>query len=136
MSQEARVLFANDAFYAAFAGRDPDAMDAVWSEREPVLCVHPGWPPLDGRDEVLSSWRRILSGPSPPKIRCVGPSARLLTDELAVVLCFEVLEQGTLAASNLFRLENGVWRMVHHHASPAQLPPGLEDEARRERSIQ
>ena len=131
------MLFANDAFYAAFAGRDADAMEAVWSDREPVLCIHPGWPPLEGREEVIASWRRILEGPHPPRIRCVAPSARFLTEDLAVVLCFEVLEQGTLAASNLFRRENGVWRMVHHHASPAQLPPGVDqDGGSDEHSIQ
>jgi hypothetical protein len=37
-----QVLFANEAFYRAFADRDIDAMDALWARGEPVLCIHPG----------------------------------------------------------------------------------------------
>ena len=43
---EAAVLFANEAFYRAFADRDMDAMAALWAADGPVACIHPGWPAL------------------------------------------------------------------------------------------
>ncbi|TMA07756.1 MAG: DUF4440 domain-containing protein, partial [Deltaproteobacteria bacterium] len=57
---EREVLEANAAFYAAFTQRDADAMDVLWAREVPVACLHPGWEPLSGREEVVSSWRRIL----------------------------------------------------------------------------
>src|SRR5690348_3483190 len=66
----ADILLANDAFYAAFADRDDEAMDALWARGALVACVHPGWPPLVGRDAVMASWRGILRGPGAPTIAC------------------------------------------------------------------
>ena len=51
MDHEA-VLFANEAFYQAFAARDLAAMEEVWAHHCPVACIHPGWPPLHGRQAV------------------------------------------------------------------------------------
>ena len=42
MPEHAAVLFANDAFYLAFANRDYDAMDVIWARDAPVTCIHPG----------------------------------------------------------------------------------------------
>jgi hypothetical protein len=45
---------------------------------------------------------------------------------LALVTCEEELDGSSLAASNLFVLENGLWRLVHHQATPImtrQEPP-------------
>lgn len=118
MSEDATLLFANDAFYAAFAAGDAEAMGAVWSEREPVFCLHPGWPLLSGRDAIMQSWRGIFS-PGRPAIE-----AEVVThtrdDALGLVFCNERLGQGLLIASNLFRLEDGRWRLFHHQAGPRQ----------------
>ena len=59
-SDEAAVLAANAAFYSAFQSLSIEAMDAVWDHEEPVLCVHPGWPLLSGREPVMESWQRIF----------------------------------------------------------------------------
>ncbi len=32
---------------------------------------------------------------------------------------YEILPNGILIATNIFAREDGAWRMVHHHASPA-----------------
>ena len=42
MSETAAVLFANDAFYLAFATRDLSAMEALWAKACPVACIHLG----------------------------------------------------------------------------------------------
>ncbi len=153
MSQRPAVLFANDAFYIAFATGDLAAMDAVWAKRAPVCCIHPGWAALVERDSIMESWRRILSAPAkeparpgrgasptarggsairPPAggtaaIRCVRPEVFLLGDA-AWVACHEILPNGILIATNIFVPEDGAWRMVHHHASPAP-PVDVGDEA-------
>jgi hypothetical protein len=43
-----------------------------------------------------------------------------------VILCVEVLPEGELAATNVFVLEQGRWRMLHHHAG--LIARSLEDE--------
>ncbi|MEK7245110.1 MAG: nuclear transport factor 2 family protein [Pseudomonadota bacterium] len=148
MSQRPAVLFANDAFYTAFATGDLVAMDAVWARRAPVCCIHPGWAALNDRDSIMESWRGILNAPAgragssfigaptgatgggrrpTAAIRCVRPEVFLLRD-VAWVACHEVLPNGILIATNIFIPEDGAWRMVHHHAGPAP-PLDAGDEA-------
>jgi len=117
MSDENAILAPNVAFYHAFASGDYDAMDAVWARRHPVACLHPGWGPVAGRDEVMKTWRAILANPGGTPVECIAPQVFPL-GETAFVVCHEQLPQGTLIATNLFALEDGVWRMVHHQAGP------------------
>jgi ketosteroid isomerase-like protein len=118
MSQhELTVLDANSAFYRAFAARDLEAMDALWSRQKPVMCVHPGWDALRGRDEVMQSWRAILTGDESPKIGCSHAFAQVHGD-VALVVCREHIPGGQLVATNVFVREGGAWHLVHHQASP------------------
>lgn len=114
---ERAVLAANTTFYDAFTRRDVGAMDAVWSARSPVACIHPGWSALLGRDPVMASWRAILEGPGAPAIHCADAVAHVLGDS-AFVTCFEHVPGGQLVATNVFVREGGSWRMVHHQAGP------------------
>ena len=130
-SDREQVLAANAAFYRAFAGRDAEAMEHLWSQSEDVVCVHPGWRALLGRDEVLSSWFAILGNPEAPEVVCHDEEVRVYGD-LAFVLCIEDLPGGEMAATNVFAREDGTWRLVHHHAGPIasededdEPPPGL-----------
>ena len=122
MSDIEAVLFANEAFYLAFNNRDFEAMAEVWAKAEPLACIHPGWPALTGRQQVLESWRGILANPQSPTIRCRGARA-LLLGELALVLCYEDLSGAVLAASNLFRRQGRTWGLIHHQASPCHASP-------------
>ncbi|MCC7281073.1 MAG: nuclear transport factor 2 family protein [Acetobacteraceae bacterium] len=116
------VLGANQAFYDALNARDLDAMDALWSRISPVACIHPGWAPLTERDNVMQSFRAILGSRDTPEILCQDPQV-LLWGEFALVVCFERLGEAVLAAANTFRLEEGIWRLVHHQAGPAAEGP-------------
>jgi ketosteroid isomerase-like protein len=117
---KASVLEANAAFYRVFTRGDIAAMRALWSERAEVLCFHPGGSLLRGRAEVLGAWEQILAAPPPLDMRCHDAQAHLLRDEIAIVTCYE--GNGSrpphLAATNVFVLEDGRWRMLHHHAGP------------------
>jgi len=121
MSREIEVLEANQAFYRAFTAHDADAMDALWARHAPVACIHPGWDALDGRGEVVGSFRAILESSSAPQVRCTGAAAHLVGDT-AFVTCHELVSGARLVATNVFTREEGAWRMVHHHSSP--LAPG------------
>lgn len=126
VDDEAVVLAANAAFYAAFTTRDVQAMEALLARRAPVTCIHPGWQPLRGREAVLASWQGILGNPDAPAIRCTRASAHLFGD-VAVVLCTELLPNAELVATNLFVREDGEWRLAHHQAGGVAQPLGEED---------
>ena len=115
MTDQDAVLAANLEFYRAFAARDLPAMDALWARKAPVACLHPGWSALKDRDAIIESWAGILSNPRAPRIACYDEQV-LLYGDVALVLCEEELEGGTLAASNFFARESGEWRMTHHHS--------------------
>jgi ketosteroid isomerase-like protein len=119
---ELDIVSANEAFYAAFRDDDLAAMDRVWAQRAPVACVHPGWPPLIGREQVMASWRAIL-GNGAPAIRC-GVARVLMLGEVAEVVCEEHVGDDRVIATNVFVKEDGRWAMVHHHGSHL-VPRGL-----------
>jgi len=129
---ESEVLATNEAFYDAFNTRDIDAMDKVWAERAPVVCLHPGSTVLHGRTQVIRSWHAILSSDGAPRVSVEGTRVVMLGDfnrsgagapMAAMVLCYErVTDPSTgtgaiLAATNVFVRESGAWRLVHHHSS-------------------
>lgn len=109
------VLEANQTFYAAFNARDISAMADAWSSQEDILCVHPGWDVLEGRTLVLESYASIFANPSQPKIVAGGESVTLAGDA-AVVVCHELVAGTPIVATNVFRLEDGAWKVIHHHA--------------------
>ena len=125
MSDHQAVLFANEAFYRAFADGDLSAMDAVWARAAPVACIHPGWAALSGREAVMESWRAILSSSNRPAIESRAATAFLYGDT-AVVICYEAVNKAFLVATNVFVREGRAWKMVHHQAGPAA-PPAPEE---------
>ena len=120
MTDEEAVIAANERYYAAFATRDPVAMNALWAVRTPVSCVHPGWMILEGRDDVLASWASILGNETQPRVVPGGAKAVVL-GEMAMVHCREFVGGAGLMATNLFVREDGAWRIFHHHASPVMV---------------
>ena len=126
MSEIHAILFSNESFYLAFAGRDVPMMEDIWAKKAPVSCGHPGWPLIKGREEVLESWGNILSNAGTFSIECRHPTAHFAGDA-GYVTCYEILDEASLLATNVFIRENGIWKMVHHQAGPAP-EPEEEDE--------
>jgi hypothetical protein len=122
MSDEHAVLTVNEAFYRAFAERDLRAMEALWSHRSAVACVHPGWNALTDREAVMSSWEGILRNPSAPRVRCLEPTV-YVAGNTAFVVCYEAIESDFLVATNIFAREAEGWRIVHHQAGQTAQPP-------------
>ena len=121
-ADEAAVLAANTAFYAAFNTRDLDAMAALWSSHADLTCVHPGWNVLRGREAVMESWRAILANPQQPNIVGAAEHAQMLrsggSSVAALVVGRELVGGSPIVVTNVFRREGLDWKLVHHHASP------------------
>jgi ketosteroid isomerase-like protein len=115
---------AEEAFYRAFAALDPAAMRRVWSATQPITCVHPGGPLLQGLQAVLQSWSEILAGAQPPRLTWECVSA-VESGDLAVHVTAEHIHSGEsdagrgarVIATNVFRREQAGWLLVQHHAS-------------------
>ena len=124
LSDREAILFANEAFYAAFAGKGYAAMDSLWADGE-VTCIHPGWPPLRGREAVMKSWRDIL-GHEPPDVSAHHAEAAL-QNGVAVVTCIELIpgpgRPQALSATNMFVKQGNAWKIVHHQAGIANVDP-------------
>ncbi|MAJ59249.1 MAG: hypothetical protein CBC48_04000 [bacterium TMED88] len=113
------ALRANQAFYEALAGGQSDEMEQIWATTTPVICVHPGGPPLRGLASILESWRRIAH--HPPQIEISDVQAEIIRG-LAAVTCFEHIGETLLAATNLFVWEENRWAMACHQSGPVQIP--------------
>lgn len=121
------ILFANDAFYRAFADRDPAAMEDLWAKDAPVACIHPGWAPLTDRETIMASWRAILTGRNAPDIH--SRHAQVFQHgDTAFVICFEKIGAGFLVATNAFIRQRSRWKMVHHQAGPTNQDPPAESD--------
>lgn len=126
-STHAAVLQANEAFYRAFSRGDFEAMSELWAISAPIACLHPGAPLLSGRSAVLASWRQLLA--TAPSWRMVARDPKVhLFNDTAFVTCLEAngREPAHLVATNIFVLEAGRWRMVHHHAGPLTTPVPMQ----------
>jgi ketosteroid isomerase-like protein len=126
------VIEANRALYAAFEGADLDAMEQVWATGA-VVCVHPGWPTLRGRERVLRSWAMIMANTSYIQFFLTDVEVELAGD-VAVLTCVENIltamdpnnpaaDETSFAgakavATNVFCRTSTGWRLWVHHGSP------------------
>jgi len=129
VSDETHLLSANRAFYAAFASGDYAAMDGLWAQSVPVCCIHPGWSPVRGRDKVMITWDSILKHPPQPAIQALGEQATVL-GRVGMVIGFEAIGDVTLVATNVFVVEEGAWKMVHHQAAVTEQAPRAPEPTR------
>ena len=125
MSEQMTVLFANEAYYAAFQSGNYETMETLWARSVPVTCIHPGANNLSGWELVMESWKSILTNDDLVDMEIVNPTANVY-GEIAVVVCYEVFQEVTLVATNIFVKEENIWKMVHHQAGGSPMPP-VED---------
>ena len=115
--------FANEAFYLAFEGKDYEAMANLWSSQREVVCLHPGWPALIGRSDVLDSWRNILSNPRQGQVSCYGAACQQIASDAIMVVCYEQAGDAVMIATNVFVEEDDRLCLVSHHAGYCANPP-------------
>lgn len=119
---EDEALFANDAFYLAFSHKDADAMERLWSQRHPVICIHPGWRAITNRDDMMESWRNILTNPRQPGIDFYNTRPHVVGSQI-MVTCYEEIAGAVCVATNGFIEEDGDIRLFMHHSGPCSEPP-------------
>jgi len=110
------VLRANHEFYSAFRSGDYARMDSIWAHDHDVSVFHPNWDGIEGRDAVMASWFEVMVVAEPPMVT-VRDECVIITGRRAMVLCTECFDVTRIVASNLFVLEEGVWRLTHHQAT-------------------
>lgn len=133
-ADEAAVEAANTAFYEAMETGDFEGVSALWLDdgATPITCVHPGWPVLTGRGEVLRSYALIMANTE--YIQFFLTDLKIsLAGGTAVITCTENILSGgpaedgaelgplvgqLVVATNVFRRTPDGWRIWSHHASP------------------
>ena len=129
MTDDDAILAANAAYYQAFATGNFAEMSRVWAD-DGVSCIHPGWPALIGRADILESYRNILHNQNRVRIAHHDDTVIVAGDE-GRVLCVEIVEAAALAATNWYRRVDGAWRMIHHQASPIAMIEENEPRSQR-----
>ena len=129
MSDEAAVLAADDAFFAAlremFTG-NLDPMKALWSHADDVVYMGPTSVLLMGWGPVLADWEKQAAMKLGGHI---DPGERQVTvgEDIAVTHCrargTNTDPQGnsvefSLRGTNVFRKEGGQWKLIAHHSDP------------------
>lgn len=119
-------------FYEALQRADIDALMAVWSDDDEVVCVHPGGPRVVGTAAIRAAFEAIFANGAiaarPEKVR------RLQTMNCAVHSVLERIEIPTdegpqtawVVATNVYVKSGGTWTMAAHHASPGS-PREVQD---------
>ncbi|MFG2498673.1 nuclear transport factor 2 family protein [Streptomyces sp. NPDC048441] len=150
-----QVELANTAFYEALERGDFDVVSDLWLDTdaapEPddpddrgidddpeddaaaISCVHPGWPVLTGRGEVLRSYALIMANTEYIQFFLTDVHVGVAGDT-ALVTCTENILSGgpppegggelgplvgqLVVATNVFRRTLDGWKLWSHHASP------------------
>lgn len=139
------LRIANDEFYAAlnenFTG-NTGPLEAAWSHGEDVSDQGPFGARLDGWTDVYEEFKKeaamklggkvvckdliVRSGGDMGYTACIEEGQNMSAEGKPVVVRFR--------ATNIFRLENGAWKMVHHHtdlSAPLQDATGTNNDATR-----
>lgn len=119
-----------------------DGADAA-SDGPAISCVHPGWPVLTGRGEVLRSYALIMANTE--YIQFFLTDLRVsVAGDTALVTCTENILSGgpapqegdelgplvgqLVVATNVFRRTADGWKLWSHHASPVLAESGDEED--------
>ncbi|MFJ3999947.1 nuclear transport factor 2 family protein [Streptomyces parvus] len=140
----AEVESANTAFYEALGRGDHEELSDRWLPGEDltVSCVHPGWPVLTGRGEVLRSYALIMANTEYIQFFLTDVNIAM-TGDTALVTCTENIlsggpaEEGNalgplvgqlVVATNVFRRTADGWKLWSHHGSPVLTESDEDDD--------
>ncbi len=119
------ILIVNASFYTALSLADFNLMQRLWIDTPEAVCVHPGWPALHGWEAIRASWLQIFENQGPLHVWPSEVQVRLY-GQTAEVNCLENIDMSQVRGTgilqtrgtNVFRLVDGAWKMLEHHALP------------------
>jgi len=115
---------AQNAFYEALERSDLEAMMAVWSEDEDIVCVHPAGQRLAGQAQVREAWRQMFAGGPGMRVRITqqvviaGMMLEVHSVHENITVAGEKRPRPPMVATNVYLRTAAGWRMIVHHASP------------------
>lgn len=137
------VSAANTALYDALERGDLESMEERWLDSSGISVVHPGWPVLSGRTEVLRSYALIMASTEYIQFFLTDVDVRVLGDTALVTCTENILSSGPaetdgsagpligglVVATNIFhRAPDGSWKVWAHHGSPVMVEQDEVDE--------
>ena len=126
MAVEDEIQQASEQFYEALnrmLNGDLEPMMEVWSHSSDVATMHPLGGRETGWEEVRANWEQVAQGFSEGEVSLEDLVVVPLSDDVAYTLGTEQ-GQATLGeesvsidwrATNIYRREEGEWKMVLHH---------------------
>ncbi|MCX8144996.1 MAG: nuclear transport factor 2 family protein [Azovibrio sp.] len=138
MKSAALLLFATPedaeaAFYDAVARGDLEALMAIWSEDEDVICTHPTGQQLVGLSSIRESWRQIFASTRLQiNANRIAQWQGMLLSVHHVVEGLQVGDESTgpLQATHVYTRGAHGWRLVCRHCSANAEPAGHGSEHR------
>jgi ketosteroid isomerase-like protein len=119
-----------------FLKGNPEPVQKLYSYREDVSLANPYGPPVRGWEQVANTIEHASSLRSDGEFVGSEIVAKYVTPELAYVVQIERAEAKVggreeitpyaLRSTNIFRLEEGEWKVVHRHADPITTPQPAE----------
>ena len=133
---EKEVLKTNQRFYDAFNKNDIELMIGVWLNDPISQCIHPGWDVLIGFENIMTSWQKIFAAAQDLEIKLSHVDVTA-SENIAWVTCqenlFSIVSSGVqlskVHSTNLFKMMNGEWKMILHHASPVSGLSAAEEQS-------
>jgi ketosteroid isomerase-like protein len=129
MSKEDEVRTVSDRFYTGLSQMDVSALPDLWSHREDVTTMHPMGGEQVGWEEVRGSFEQAAGSMTDSRVDLIDQRIYAGED-----LAYETgIERGRAKiggepvefehrVTNVYRLEGGQWKMVHHHTD---VSPGM-----------
>jgi ketosteroid isomerase-like protein len=123
MSQEDEVRNASDRFYSSLSSMDVTGLTELWSHADDTTTMHPMGGEQVGWQEVRRSFEEAAAGMSDAHVELIDQRIHASGD-----LAYETgIERGRASlagepveieqrVTNVYRREDGQWKMVHHHA--------------------
>lgn len=112
------------AFYDALSRSDVDALMALWSDDEEIVCIHPGAPRLIGHAAIRESWEAIFArGSVQIHASQLHATHNLMSSIHSIVEEIRMVGDETqdvhVLTTNVYVKTPQGWRIVIHHASLA-----------------
>jgi len=132
---EKAVMAASEQFYVAlnimFTG-DAEPIKEVWSRADDITYMGPAGGLTVGWDEIAKIWEMHAAQKLGGAVKAENVHVTVGQD-IAITQCYEMgentsqdgkLQKVSIRATNIFRKENGNWKMIGHHTD---LLPFLEN---------